>query len=120
MHEDTVSLLERLMPSAEVVSVGRVEKLALLRAGEVDAVQVYDVMETMKMEHDLGGTPPDVLPLEGVGGARLGYAQVLFASDEALRDPARRELLRDFLAASFEGWQEAGRDPHAAAEAVRA
>ena len=46
--------------------------------------------------------------------------QVLFASDASLADPERRALLRGFLRATFEGWHEARRAPHAAAEAVMA
>ena len=70
----------------------------MLIGGKLDAVQVYDCMETLKMERDLGA-PPSLLPLEGLGGARLGYAQVLFASDASLADPERRALLRTFLQA---------------------
>ena len=98
VHDDTVDLVKRLLPSADVVSVGREEKMGMLIGGKLDAVQVYDCMETLKRERDLGA-PPSLLPLEGLGGARLGYAQVLFASDASLADPARRALLRGFLQA---------------------
>ena len=99
VHVDTVDLVKRLLPSADVVSVGREEKMGMLVGGKLDAVQVYDCMETLKMERDLGA-PPALLPLEGLGGARLGYAQVLFASDASLADPERRALLRAFLQAA--------------------
>ena len=98
VHDDTVDLVKRLLPSADVVSVGREDKMGMLIGGKLDAVQVYDCMETLKMERDLGALP-SLLPLEGLGGARLGYAQVLFASDASLADPERRALLRGFLQA---------------------
>ena len=37
VHEDTVGLLQRLLPGADVVSVPRADKLALLRDGALDA-----------------------------------------------------------------------------------
>ena len=40
VHNDTVGLIKRLLPAADVVSVGREDKLGLLRGGELDAVQV--------------------------------------------------------------------------------
>ena len=43
VHADTVDLMKRLLPdfmAAGVVSVGREEKMGLLRSGELDAVQV--------------------------------------------------------------------------------
>ena len=77
-HADTIALLERLVPEGvKVVEVGREDKLEMLRAGSLDAVQIYDVMESLRLQRDLGA-PPVVLRLAELG-AELGYAQVLFA-----------------------------------------
>jgi len=119
VHEDTVGLVSRLLPSAVVVPVGRDDKMELLRSGQIDAAQVYDVTETLKMEADLGAAPA-LLPLEGLGGARLGYAQVLFAAHAQLREQDQVATLQDFLAATFDGWAAAKSDPRAAADAVMA
>lgn len=75
VHDDTVDLLRRLLPHADVIGVDREAKMGQLAAGDLDAIQVYDVMETIKLERDFGA-PASLLPLEGVGGSRLGYAQV--------------------------------------------
>jgi hypothetical protein len=52
-HEDTVELLQRLMPDADVRNVSRGEKLAQLRNGSIDAVQVYDGAETITLGREL-------------------------------------------------------------------
>lgn len=119
-HSDTVELLQRLLPGAKVSSADRKDKMSLLLDGEVDAVQAYDVMETLKLRHDAEGVAPEVIRLEGPAfpGVALGYSQVIFAPSPALADPEHRASLGDFLGATFEGWSSALRDPSAAAEAV--
>ena len=49
----------------------------------------------------------------------MGYSQVLFTPEEALRNPAQRLLLKDFLTATFAGWKEAIKDTKSAAISVR-
>ena len=57
------------------------------------------------------GIAPKVETLEGLNGARLGYSQVLFAPNEALECDDRRDIVVSFLAATFQGWREAIRNP---------
>lgn len=68
-----------------------------------------------------------ILPLHGLNQADLGYTQIVFGATSALSSDAlmattnakNRELMQDFLAATFEGWQDAMRDPKVAATAVQ-
>ncbi|GMH88054.1 hypothetical protein TL16_g11044 [Triparma laevis f. inornata] len=73
-HDDTVSLVSRLLPDAEVLSVPRANKLDLLLSGQIDAVQIYSTTElaTLKKTHPeltLVSTPFSEY------GAKLGYGQ---------------------------------------------
>ena len=110
-----------MAPHADVVAVSREDKLQLLRRGEIDAVQVYDVMETLRLRDDLGAEPA-VLKLSElmVGAPELGYSQVLFAPDEALACSVQREDVRKLCEVIFEGWALAIQDPGAAARDVAA
>eukprot|EP00931_Biecheleriopsis_adriatica_P055162 TRINITY_DN32550_c0_g1_i1.p1 TRINITY_DN32550_c0_g1~~TRINITY_DN32550_c0_g1_i1.p1 ORF type:complete len:1472 (+),score=241.00 TRINITY_DN32550_c0_g1_i1:120-4535(+) len=119
-HVDTVDLLKRILPQAVVLPCSRKDKLTMLKSGEVDAVQAYDVMETLKLARDLKSGCPEVLPLEGSAfpEVSLGYAQVLFAPTPALDDPEQQQVLRAFFRATFDGWAQAVRDPSGAAQAV--
>lgn len=123
-HIDTVDLLQRLVPHAQVLPVSREDKLQLLRQGEIDAVQVYDVMETLRLHADLGA-PPEIVKLEELfsneeGPPNLGYSQVLFAPNDALSCSAQRDDVRRLCDVIFEGWKEAIRDPEGAARDVAA
>lgn len=117
-HVDTVDLMQRIMPKAAVVELPRVSKLESLRDGSIDAVQAYDVMETLRLQHELGAAPEIVRLEDCAPGVALGYGQVIFAPSQALEDSAHRQLLRDFITCTFLGWRQACRDPAAAAEAV--
>jgi len=117
-HEDTVDLIQKLLPKATVISVAREKKMEMLRSGELDSVQVYDVMETLMLQHELG-VAPRVVPLERLG-AHLGYSQVMFAPAECLQDKTHLSLLQAFLDVTFEGWHYAIKNPREAAKAVRA
>jgi len=110
-HYDTVALLSRLLPAAEVVSVPRSTKLDLLEAGEIDAVQIYETTETVT----LGLKHPNLVttPLSALG-ASLGYGQVIFAPNACINDPEHASTIRRFLDATFEGWRASMRDPAAA------
>mmetsp|Transcript_81353 Transcript_81353/g.213577 ORF Transcript_81353/g.213577 Transcript_81353/m.213577 type:complete len:624 (-) Transcript_81353:30-1901(-) len=114
-HVDTVDLLQRILPYAEVIGMPREDKMALLKSGQVDAVQAYDVMETLKIAHDTNGSA-EILPLEGAAflDVSLGYGQVIFAPSQALLDEAHRAALKDFVRATFQGWNQAIRDPQGA------
>jgi len=136
-HEDTVALLQRLLPDADIVDVPREDKLSLLREGRLDAVQIYDCMESgaLRRAHEAQadeiaphisakrGGSLRVVAFEELPGASvdatLGYAQVLFATSDALAhsDP-RRAAMHRFLTATFEGWRLAIACPEAAATAV--
>ena len=50
----------RILPEASVLDVPRTQKLSELRQGAVDAVQAYDVMETVRLEQELGAAHIDV------------------------------------------------------------
>eukprot|EP01047_Picozoa_sp_COSAG01_P001227 COSAG01_NODE_26_length_36857_cov_31.426166_32_plen_804_part_00 len=126
-HIDTVELLERLLPHAHVTAVPREDKLQLLRCGDIDAVQVYDVTEPLRLHEDLGA-PPELLKLEDLAGghAELGYSQVLFVADEVLgrtddlHHSSHRDIIRATCEVIFAGWACAIRDPEAAARDVAA
>lgn len=119
-HADTVELLQRLLPNSEVKELSREDKISMLHRGGVDVIQAYDVMETLKIQHDLNDKVLEVLPLEGPSfpGVTLGYSQVLFAPSLAIADAGHHETLHAFVQATFEGWRQAIRDPRTAAESV--
>ena len=134
-HEDTVALLQRLLPRATVIDVPRADKLKMLRAGELDAVQIYDCMEAIALQRELGEgaalrlAPFDTLASgsgdgggdDGGSGVTLGYAQTVFAPTAALREgDVRRGAMRRFMTATFEGWRLAIDDPAGAAVDVLA
>ena len=122
VHEDTLPLVRAILPPhlADVVRVERESKLDALLRGDVDAVQVYDVLETGFLE--ARGYNADIVRLHGLrvaGSAEpvnLGYAQVCFAATTELE--GRREEAAAFMAATMEGWAEAERNPAAAARDV--
>lgn len=124
-HEDTVELLQRLLPDATVLDVPRETKLGMLKDGRLDAVQIYDCTESVTLRaecHAAGANPLRVVPFDELGtspSATLGYAQVLFTTSEALAegDP-RREAMHRFMTATFEGWRQAIASPESAAAAV--
>jgi len=130
-HEDTVSLIERILKSdhnggAEysVVASPRATKNTDLKSGKFGAIQAYQTTEVPTLERDLregnGGKGGVLaLPMEGMNGAKLGYSQVLFAPEEDLEsDGDKREVVRAFLDATFRGWETAIRDLEAAASSV--
>uniref|UniRef100_A0A7S2H5S5 4a-hydroxytetrahydrobiopterin dehydratase n=1 Tax=Haptolina brevifila TaxID=156173 RepID=A0A7S2H5S5_9EUKA len=121
-HEDTVALLQRLLPDATVLDVPREAKLGMLKDGRLDAVQIYDCTEsvTLRQEQCAGDGPLRVIPFEELGTkeATLGYAQVLFTTSKALAEEARREGMHRFMSATFEGWRLAIGSPEEAAAAV--
>jgi methylenetetrahydrofolate dehydrogenase (NADP+)/methenyltetrahydrofolate cyclohydrolase len=128
-HEDTVELLQRLMPEADVRNVPRECKLAQLRDGTIDAVQVYDVAETITLERELRSAQQDgnstlrVVSFDDLsteeGGVQLGYAQVVFAQRDVVENQ-QRDVMARFMAATFEGWRRAIADPACAAQDVLA
>jgi len=120
-HVDTVDLLQRIVPKSRVLGVARDEKLTLLASGDIDAVQVYDVMEPLALEAKFG-KPPAVLPLNSCtkGMMELGYSQVVFVPTSLLHDDSRQASLKKFLEVTFAGWKQAIADPKSAAKAVMA
>ena len=132
-HEDTVDLLKRILiydnfeqdPRHTVRVSPRASKITDLLEGRLDAIQAYTTTEVLTLERIISAAtlgahqPGDVstLLLEGHNGARLGYSQVLFAPEEDLEGD-RREVLRAFLKATFEGWARAIRDPEHGARCV--
>lgn len=123
-HEDTVELLQRIFPEQKVVASPRGTKNADLLEGVYQGIQAYTTTEVPALRRLLSGQGKDpeslsVQVLEDVpGGPKLGYSQMLFASDESLEGSDRREASTAFLEATFEGWQRAISDPEEAIEAV--
>jgi len=117
-HEDTVDLFERLLADAVVVASPRATKNTLLSDDTLHAIQAYTTTEVATLEHQFGADQVKVEMLEGMNGARLGYSQVLFCPRAVLERSG--ESIEAFLAATFEGWQRAIRDPSSAAAAVEA
>jgi len=116
-HVDTLDLLQRIFPKANILELPRGGKLQYLKDGKVDAVQAYDVMETLRLADELNGSP-EVVSLHNCGGVSLGYAQVIFAPVKAFDDVEHRGLLRSFLKVTFDGWRRAMHEPREAADAV--
>lgn len=123
-HVDTVDLLQRVLPEADVIGVSRREKMDMLLNGKIDAVQVYSVMESLMLKARTGNAP-SVYSLESLARLRgdptmqLGYSQVLFSPTSHLtHTAAERVSLQEFLSTTFEGWTSAIQDPKAAASAV--
>eukprot|EP00978_Attheya_sp_CCMP212_P025352 scaffold81384_cov43-Attheya_sp.AAC.1 len=119
-HEDTVELMKRIFPSHEVVASPRSSKNTDLTSGELGAIQAYTTTEVPALRRLLGHDPV-VTPLEGLGGAKLGYGQVVFAADECLleEDGDKRAVVQAFCEATFDGWALAIRHPEQAAEMVK-
>lgn len=121
MARDEAPLLKVMAGSAGLEGVTIVEvthegKQEELLSGRVDAIQIYDTTEVVEL-HNKIGQPLVVLPI-GQQPYDRGYAQVVFASTDAVANVQLRTPLRNFLEATYEGWQRAAVDPWAAAEAV--
>ena len=109
-HEDTVSLIQRILPHRTVVASPRCSKNDDFLQGKLGGIQAYATTEVTTIRHLLQ-TEPVVTPLEGLNGAKLGYGQVLFTTDEVLQDTNRRDVVASFLQATFQGWDMSIRDP---------
>jgi S-adenosylmethionine:tRNA ribosyltransferase-isomerase len=132
-HEDTVSLLKRILEQNQqrtsVVASPRATKISDLLEGRVDRIQAYATTEVPTLERRIGGgtngssaiSTVSSTPLEGLNGAKLGYSQVLFAPEEDLscqESGDKREILQQFLDATFTGWGSAVRNHEHAARSV--
>jgi len=123
-HEDTVSLLERILKSGDdtnntsVVASARSSKITDLTTGEVDRIQTYLTTEVPTLQRALGAEAIENQILEGLNGAKLGYSQMLFAPEEDLESSDKREILQSFLKATFDGWKMAISDIESAAKSV--
>jgi methylenetetrahydrofolate dehydrogenase (NADP+) / methenyltetrahydrofolate cyclohydrolase len=114
-HEDTVPLLRRIFPNHPVSASSRATKVtdALQTSEEgtsLHAIQAYLTTEVPTLRRRLG-FDPSVTMLEGLNGAKLGYGQVLFASDQSLECSERREIISKFVEATFNGWNTVIRNP---------
>jgi len=123
-HEDTVSLIERILASGSgskinqsVIASPRATKNSDLTARRLDSIQAYTTTEVPTLERKTG---LDVFTqqLEGMNGARLGYSQVLFSPEEDLQVGDKRKVVQAFLDATFSGWEIAIKDNEAAARSV--
>lgn len=106
-HEDTVDLLKRIFPQQNIIATPRATKVTDLLSGKVDAIQAYLTTEVLKLRRELPEFPV-VVPLEGISpaNAKLGYGQVIFSTNETLEcEVERKDIVRAFLEATFEGWQ---------------
>jgi ABC-type nitrate/sulfonate/bicarbonate transport system substrate-binding protein len=125
-HEDTVSLLERILVKeasggenkVSVVASPRATKNSDLIAGKLDLIQAYTTTEVPTLERQAGLNTVFAQQLEGFNGAKLGYSQVLFAPEEDLQEGDNREVIEAFLDATFSGWSMAMDDPKSAAQSV--
>jgi S-adenosylmethionine:tRNA ribosyltransferase-isomerase len=121
-HDDTVSLIERILregPDADkysVISSARATKNTDLLTGKLDAIQAYLTTEVPTLEQI--DTNVLAMPLEGMNGAKLGYSQILFCPEEDVESLDRREVVQAFLDATFRGWEMAIRDNESAAKSV--
>jgi len=122
-HEDTVSLLERILvtgpggdSNVSVIASPRATKNTDLTSGKLDAIQAYTTTEVPTLER-MTGKDIHTQYLEGLNGAKLGYSQVLFAPEEDLEGD-KREVVQAFLDATFRGWDMAIRDHETAAKSV--
>jgi len=123
-HEDTVSLLERILKNSHktnntsVIASARSTKITDLTSGKVDRIQTYLTTEVPTLERALGADAIENQVLEGLNGAKLGYSQMLFAPEEDLEASDKRVILQSFLNATFEGWKIAIGDTESAAKSV--
>ena len=126
-HEDTVELLQRIFPKQKVVASPRGTKNTDLLDGTYQGIQAYTTTEVPALHHlmESRGMDPNAVTfqvledvVDGDSAPQLGYSQMLFAANEALESPDRREAATAFLAATFDGWQHAIRNPDEAIEAV--
>ena len=128
-HEDTVSLIERIVASStedrqyKVIASPRATKNTDLMSGKLDAIQAYLTTEVPTLEQklrDSGNSNSSIAApaLEGMYGAKLGYSQLLFAPEEDLAANDKREVVKKFLDVTFQGWDMAIQDNAAAADAV--
>jgi 5,10-methylene-tetrahydrofolate dehydrogenase/methenyl tetrahydrofolate cyclohydrolase len=106
-----------------VKAVPRELKMDMFLSGELDGVQIYDVMEALELEQRGGRSPGSipaavVLPLCGRQGSNLGYAQAIFMPTSQLANEEQVHYARSFMAATEAGWFEAIKDPARAAEIV--
>jgi len=122
-HEDTVWLFEKIFSSGpdkgkfSVIASPRPTKNTDLITGKLDGIQVYSTTEVPTLARQLG--KEIIAPaLEGMNGAKLGYAQVLFAPEEDLACPDKRAVVQSFLDATFRGWEMAIQDPESGARSV--
>ena len=75
--------------------MNRNNKMEMLMKGEIDAVQVYDVMETLKMEQEKIGF--EFVSLDNLNGSKLGYGQMLFAPTDIVTANNKKDLELFFL-----------------------
>ncbi len=97
----------------EVLEIPYEDKYARLLSGELAAIQCYAVDEPIGFQAQ-SGIAPDILRLSDYGYE--AYAQVIFAHADLLA--AEPEAVKQFLAATFKGWQMTLANIPAAAEMV--
>jgi ABC-type nitrate/sulfonate/bicarbonate transport system substrate-binding protein len=119
MHCDGIRILESMLEAAGIgqdeLEIGEVtHDLGNLTSGRWDAVQGYAVSEPLELA-TLGVTV-ETLTLRSP--ALHPYAQVIFALNANVA--AMPDLYRAMLAATYQGWDAAIRDPDSAAAAIRA
>ncbi len=125
-HEDTVSLLQRiLLPQDEydVMASPRSTKLTDLQNGTYDMIQAYTTTEVPTLQRTFGDSVKvQFLEESLLGSGSLGYSQVLFAPQEQLTNNNNNEkhsdVIQRFLQATFDGWKVAIQDPTLAAHSV--
>ena len=111
--------MKRIFPTHDVAASPRCTKTRDLLAGKLGAIQAYTTTEVPTLRRALGAEP-NVLKMEGYNGTKLGYSQLIFAADECLaEDDDRREVVKAFCEATFEGWANVIENPEDAVEMVK-
>jgi len=120
-HEDTVSLLNKVLPSSTIVASPRATKITDLLTGKYESIQAYTTTEVPTLQRKLQQSSSSVVAqeLEGLNGAKLGYSQVLFAPTLDLMESDKRMIVQAFLEATFSGWELAIRDHETGARSVK-
>jgi hypothetical protein len=97
-----VELIQRIFSDQKVVASPRATKISDLKTDKFAGIQAYLTTEVPTLQHEL---EPVVVAMEGHNGARLGYSQTLFTTNEVLVNQDKREILTAFLAISFKRWE---------------
>lgn len=113
VHNDGRKALELVLNLCHIdpkqltlVDIPYINKHQRLLDGEFDAVQCYALDEPIELAQRIG-SPPSILALKDYGFD--AYSQVLFAPVSLVQN--QRQIIHQFLTATFSGWQWAMASP---------